>query len=178
MKITLKALLLVLVFGTLAGCKKYEEDNNLLTLRSVKNRLTNGKWQLTEFDVSGEDSTEYYNDIEFNYTFTKDDANTSIGYDDRSLYSFRHNFTYLGDKTTINGSVYFYEDGNYVRFLNNEYYDIYYYPYDIYYPSIFNSYDEDNSPYWKIIKLTNDHFWLTTTYNNGEEYTMKLTKSK
>ncbi len=179
MKFNVKAIFLTLIVSTLfLGCKKYEENNNFMTLRSVKNRLTNGKWYLKEFKVSGNDSTEYYSEIDFNYTFTKKSNSSSLISTDNSLYSYSHNFTYLGGKTNISGNVYFYEDGNYVRFLNSEYYDIYYYPYYDEFPSIFNSYSEYSSPYWKITKLTNNEFWLTTTYNDGEKYSMKLEKSK
>lgn len=48
----------ILLMTCLLACKKYEEDDNLLTFRTPLKRIA-GKHEITEFTFNGSDSTSY-----------------------------------------------------------------------------------------------------------------------
>lgn len=159
---------IILVTLLFSGCKKYDEGPKF-SLRSVKNRLTNGDWELEKLTVAGIDSTDEYSLIEFNLQI---DASEGL---DSKNYTFDLSYTYQGQLVKVtNGDIDFQKEGDVIIF--KPYYD-YYTTY--YYSPIFYEYDTttNNEIEWDIEKLTNKEFWLKTKVNN-QIVEMKLTKNK
>jgi hypothetical protein len=145
-----------------SGCKKYDEGPKF-TLRSVKNRLTNGPWKLQELTKDGADVTASYKEIDFEYNF---DATGGLG----TSTTYSQSYTYIGQLNKVSGAVLFFDNDIMemtVTYSNGSSSA----------PNVF-SYDSNyESPSWKIKKLTNKEFWLETRVDN-EFYSMKLTKDK
>ncbi|HSZ26046.1 MAG TPA: hypothetical protein VK766_10020 [Cytophagaceae bacterium] len=171
MKTKAPFLVIFLIISSLfVACKKYEDGPKFITLRSVKNRLTNGNWTLDQLTIGGTDSTQFYDSLGFNYNFAKIVGGTSDG----SSYSYTQNFTYQGQLVPVYGNVYFTDHGNNIQMVI----DNYNYTYGQNpFPAVFYSASTGSAPIWKIIKLTEEDFWLQTNYN-GLPFVLKLTKVK
>ena len=159
--------ILILSSSLFLGCKKYE-DGPKFTLRTVKNRLTNGTWKLQELTINGSDSTASYKEIDFKYNFN---TNGSLG----TTTTYTQSFTYSGQLQKVYGAVSFTKDDQIEMNLDQGLYNNYTMGY---YPDVF-SYDNTTSaaPIWKIRELSNSTFWLEATVD-GQLVTMKLMKSK
>ena len=160
----ISAIIITLFFS---GCKKYEEGPGF-TLRSVKNRLTNGDWELEKLTVGGIDSTLEYSEIEFSMRIY---ASSGGG---AKSYTYDQTYTYQGQLVEVsNAYIYFRDEGNTIIFEPYYYYSTYYYS------PIFYGYDATTSSpiEWDITKLTNTEFWLETKVN-GEKVELKLKKNK
>jgi hypothetical protein len=179
MKTKTLLIITILAFTTIfTGCKKYEEGPKFITLRSVKNRLTNGEWKLENLTIGGIDSTTYYNANGFTYDFTKvttaeSAANGGAG----NLYNYSQTFTYGGVLNTASGYVFFSSGGNDIQMsLNTSYGGNSTYVPPIFGGSSYSNNSSSNGPIWVIKELTNKEFHMVTTLN-GQLCSMKLSKS-
>jgi hypothetical protein len=171
MKNTISFLIATMVVICLfSGCKKYEDGPDF-TLRSVKNRLTNGKWGLDKITIDGQDSTYEYKEVDFNYEFY---TGTAFG---AKPYTYSQAYTYNSQLIQIdNGDVIFTNNGNTISFQP---YSSTYGSYSSYSP-IFGSDSYGNYLEWDITKLTNKEFWLETvirTDSSSMKVVMHLTKN-
>jgi hypothetical protein len=157
---------LILTTLLFSGCKKYDEGPKFITLRSVKNRLTNGDWALQELITNGTNVTDSYKEIDFSYSFV---ASSGL---DAKQYTYSQSYTYLGQLVKVSGYIVFLEDDNMRLELDYEYlYNTGYYP-------DFFSYDNNNNGIvWTIKKLTNKELWMEAMVD-GVPTSMKLTKEK
>lgn len=164
MKNTISLFILMLVVSfVFTGCKKYEEGPSF-TLRSVKNRLTNGNWELENLTIGGVDSTLEYRELGFEYSFQASDG---LG---AKEYSYTQDYTYQGQLVEVKyGSIMFTDKGDKITFQTSDTYSAYTAPlfgYD------YNTY---NYVVWDITKLSNKEFWLETKLSSMK-VSMKLKK--
>ena len=154
------AIILLFIFS---GCKKYDEGPKLITLRTVKSRLTNGDWQLKELITGGLNSTDSYKEIKFYLSFTKFSGE----------YNCTLKYTYLGELVEASGNVGFLNKGDDMQmqlYTNGSYSTSYY-------PSFFTQDSNYEYPIWSISKLTNNELWMETVVD-GIATSIKLTKDK
>ncbi len=161
-KILLSAILFIFIFS---GCKKYDENPQLITFRTVKSRLTNGDWKLQELITNGENKTDSFKEIDFNLSFT---VTSDFG---NRQYFTSLSYTYLGELVNASGNVYFLNDGDAMQL---ELYHNSSYSSD--YPAFFEIDSNYEYPVWKISKLTNKELWMEAIVD-GIKTTLKLSKN-
>ncbi len=158
----------ILLFSTLfLGCRKYDEGPKFITFRTVKNRISNGQWNLEKIITNKIDVTNQYNKSAFSYNF-----NTKSGFASGTIYDqiYTDQSTTPSTRYKLSGYVTFFENDQMEMYLTN--YSGYYNNY----PPIFSVDSNGETPRWTILKLTNKEFWLITLVD-GEYTTMKLTKA-
>jgi hypothetical protein len=155
-KMFIKILLLIVIAGNIAGCKKYP-DGPWLSLRSAKGRLY-GQHTLTKYTVNGVDSLSRYQDsLCTNFDFYKAD---------------------IADVCNMSGSR---NDGwestlcwEWVLEDNNKLLQITFSGGQVPRMSGTGLFKDNVLPSWQILKLKHDDIILQTTYN-GKVYLIELT---
>jgi len=143
----------VLIVGLLCQCHKYRDDE-LINFKSPFKRLTAHAWSVTWFGVNGQDSTNQlytYNGTSKTYklggevlTFGTDIVNTAYGY-------------YYADGAPVR-CVFWKMEGEPNKSGNNS--DIFLGVYEDF------AFRVPWKTKWTILKLTNNDFHISTTYNN------------
>jgi hypothetical protein len=164
-----KTFCIIILFAMMVtfSCKRFP-DGPRFSLRTMKGRVT-GTWQVDKFYIDGADSTEeYYQKLGCNIEFFKE--------------TYKYNDQYHAKLSSCN------DDKSlpaYWKFYHNNIMDITYQAFIIWFDedTTFNSvgpFKSNGSYVWKILRLTNKEFNLTTDnmepYFSEPIYLLKLKK--
>jgi len=155
MKKTLYFILLSTII--ISGCKKYEEGP-FISFRPEGRRLL-GDWLVTEYTSNGIDSLQYF----------KDSCGANLGINDLEDDNWQFIIGFGNSKKLYGGF------GGVMDFTaNRKGLEITPF-YDYYGNFVFGPFSPKNKVTWKLLKLTNKEFRMTTDFNN-RSYKMSFKK--
>jgi hypothetical protein len=138
---------LLIIAAFLGSCQSYE-DGPLISFRSAKNRIT-GTWEIDKFYIDSIDSTDYYHtklgcELEFTdelYTTSDEIWTIKLINCNNTSNDFKGLWEFSGDSKEII-TICFANDSNFTN--------------------IVGTFEPGLGTYWKISRLTNNEFNLST----------------